>query len=213
MRHVLLLCLALLLTGPAAAQEEGESGVFDFYVLALTWSPGYCASAEPGESPLQCGSGRPFAFVLHGLWPQYERGYPVNCPDLHAPLPASLVRDQLDITPSEGLVRHEWRKHGTCTGLTPEAYFDLAREAYDSIEIPKRYHALETYLGTTPRAIEEAFISANPALDPDGVSIRCKRRDLIEVRVCLTKALQPRACDELEARQCRRDQVVMPPVR
>ncbi len=213
MRRLLALCLLVGLPHAGAAQETGEPGAFDFYVVALTWSPGYCATVETGDSPLQCGSGRPFAFVLHGLWPQYERGYPVNCAASQEPLPASLVRSLLDITPSESLVRHEWRKHGTCTGLSAEGYFDLARVAYDSIEIPERYHRLDSYLSATPDRIERAFLESNPDLKEGGVSVVCGRRDLIEVRVCLTKELEPRDCDELEARQCRRKTVVMPPVR
>src|SRR4029077_16012103 len=63
-------------------QQQGEPGKFDFYVLALSWSPSFCEASR--ERPAnrtpdqQCGA-RPYSFVVHGLWPQYERGFPSNC--------------------------------------------------------------------------------------------------------------------------------------
>ena len=70
--------------GGTAAQvrQRGTTGQFDFYVLSLSWSPSYCEAAEDRTGgrgrDRQC-SGRPFAFVVHGFWPQYERGFPSDC--------------------------------------------------------------------------------------------------------------------------------------
>jgi ribonuclease T2 len=52
---------------------------FDFYVLALSWSPSYCASKGGDADPEQCGLAKPPGFTAHGLWPQFERGSPQNC--------------------------------------------------------------------------------------------------------------------------------------
>jgi ribonuclease T2 len=52
-------------------------GQFDFYVLALSWSPGFCENS--GSRSRQCDSGRGLGFVTHGLWPQNEQGYPSFC--------------------------------------------------------------------------------------------------------------------------------------
>src|SRR5690606_775520 len=77
--------IAPLLVSPAEAQRsrapaEPRAGVFDYYSLVLSWSPTYCASAKSTEGEPQCRrDARPYAFVLHGLWPQYERGYPEYC--------------------------------------------------------------------------------------------------------------------------------------
>ena len=69
-------------TDPAAAQDrrQNQPGKFDFYVLSLSWSPSFCeATQERGrESKEQCGE-RPYSFVVHGLWPQYEKGFPEFC--------------------------------------------------------------------------------------------------------------------------------------
>lgn len=68
-------------TQPAVTAEapvpRGQG--FDFYVLSLSWSPSYCEAEGEQANGQQCRAGRPYAFVVHGLWPQYERGYPENC--------------------------------------------------------------------------------------------------------------------------------------
>ena len=123
-------CLAgLLLAGPAAAQDYGgfarrsAPGDFDFYVLALSWSPTYCAGPGERRDDTQCAPGRGLGFVVHGLWPQYARGYPENC----SAVTRSPTRQAMEVAgqvyPSEGLARYEWRKHGTCSGLAPSPYF------------------------------------------------------------------------------------------
>ena len=77
-----LLLVSALMAGHASAQDRRQNapGEFDFYVLSLSWSPSFCEAAqERGNSSrnqqIQCG-GRPYAFVVHGLWPQYDRGFP-----------------------------------------------------------------------------------------------------------------------------------------
>src|SRR5664279_6001869 len=72
-----VLSLPVLGAGTASAQDRRQNapGEFDFYVLSLSWSPSFCEQASErgngGRSGAQCG-GRPFSFVVHGLWPQYE---------------------------------------------------------------------------------------------------------------------------------------------
>ncbi len=102
---VAVLNVALLSAGGAAAQDQrqNEPGKFDFYVLSLSWSPSYCeASAErqsEGRRPdPQCGP-RPFSFVVHGLWPQYENGFPEFCQVPAPRLNRDLVSSMLDLMP------------------------------------------------------------------------------------------------------------------
>ncbi|MEO1190126.1 MAG: ribonuclease T2 [Pseudomonadota bacterium] len=210
MRLLLALLLVTLGLRSPAADTPGD---FDFYVLALSWSPSYCASVAPGRSPLQCDSGRPFAFVVHGLWPQYERGWPADCIEPAPRLSQAAVQGMLDIMPAAGLVRHQWRKHGTCSGLPAEAYFELTRRAFDSVAIPDALQRLEEPLVTSTRALEAAFLEANPDIPADGISARCRDRRLQELRICFTRELTPRSCEQVERRQCREDSVLLPPVR
>ena len=137
--------------GSQASRDSGgaEAGKFDFYVMSLSWSPGFCATAAGRNDPLQCGPGSRFAFVLHGLWPQYERGgWPQNCSTEAAD--ESLVNSMLTIMPSPRLVAHEWQKHGTCSGLSPKDYFEEATEAFNSVKIPARYQAPRQQITVSP---------------------------------------------------------------
>jgi ribonuclease T2 len=200
-----------------AASAEGQPGEFDYYSMALSWSPTYCAArvdSRPNEP--QCASERPFAFVLHGLWPQYERGWPQFCETGERPwVPNEVIRDMLDIMPSKRLIIHQYRKHGVCSGLDPEGYFRVARQAFERIRIPARFQSPQDYQMVTPEEIERAFLDANPALTPDMIAIDCKNRRLRELRICLTHDLKFKACgpNEEQKRLCKAEKIVMPPVR
>jgi len=207
-----------LLASSVMAQDrrQNKPGDFDFYVLSLSWSPSFCeAAAERGSgrnSRIQCG-GRPYSFVVHGLWPQYENGFPEYCQHPAPRLSRNIVSSMLDLMPAPGLIYNEWDKHGTCSGLSERNYFETIRKARDAVKIPAEYLALSKAKTVAPADIEEAFIKANPGLSSSAISVTCNRKRLSEVRICLNKDLQFRSCEELDRRGCRRDQVTMPPIR
>lgn len=196
---------------------DGVAGKFDYYVLALSWSPSFCASEGKARRSPQCSGTRPYAFVLHGLWPQYEKGYPSSCKTASKPwVENRTIGAMLDIMPARGLVIHQYRKHGTCSGLAPEQYFDAARKAYESIVIPPRYQGPQKHVLVSPREIENDFLKANKSLTPEMISISCGRGNrLREVRICFTRdlALRPCGMNEDQHKLCRLDKVVLPPVR
>jgi ribonuclease T2 len=209
----------LSMSGPSVAQDrrQGEPGQFDYYVLVLSWSPSFCADSaerDPARSARnpQCGP-RPFSFVVHGLWPQYERGFPEFCQVPAPRLSRNIVSAMLDLMPAPNLIFHEWDRHGTCSGMSPNAYFETIRKARAVVKIPPQYLDLSSTLTVTPEEVEEAFIKANSGLKPDGISISCGSRRLDEVRICMTRDLQFRGCEEIARRSCRRDKLTMPPVR
>jgi ribonuclease T2 len=211
---VLIVCAA----APAAAQDRRQNapGAFDFYVLSLSWSPSFCAEAEErggrGNRSQQC-SGRPYSFVVHGLWPQYEAGYPEYCEQPAPRLPRNIMTSMLDLMPAPGLIYNEWDKHGTCAGLPAKAYFEAVRKARAAIKIPPEFLDLSEAKTVAPSAIEDAFIKANPKLTNSAIAVTCNRTRLSEVRICLSKDLAFRSCDEVDRQACRRDEVNMPPVR
>jgi ribonuclease T2 len=209
--------IAFLTTGATAQEKrQNEPGQFDFYVLALSWSPTYCqASSErsPGRQlPQQCGP-RPYSFVVHGLWPQYEKGYPEFCQVPAPRLNRNIVSSMLDLMPAPRLIFNEWDKHGTCSGLTAHAYFENVRKARAVTKIPVQYLDLNTTLTVTPAEVEEAFVAANPGMTPASIAVMCDQRRVQEVRICMTKDFSFRACEEINRRACRRDKLMMPPVR
>ena len=195
-------------------QQQHQPGQFDFYVLALSWSPTYCqASAERGrEAAEQCGA-RPYSFVVHGLWPQYERGFPRACQVPAPRLNREIMASMLDLMPAPRLVYSQWDSHGTCSGLSAQAYFDLVRKARNLVKIPDGYDALKAPITVEPDEIEDAFVKANPGLSRGGVAVTCDSSRLSEVRICLSKDLKFRDCAEIDRRACRRDKLIMPPVR
>ncbi|HEU0145334.1 MAG TPA: ribonuclease T2 [Bradyrhizobium sp.] len=220
-RVVASLLLSALFAGLAGASALAEDrrqntpGAFDFYVLSLSWSPSYCAEADErgnGGRSQQC-SGRPFSFVVHGLWPQYESGYPEYCEQPSPRLPRNIMVSMLDLMPAPGLIYNEWDKHGTCAGLAAKAYFETIRKARAAIKIPQEFLDVSDTRTVTPAAVEDAFVKANPGLTNAGVAVTCNRTRLSEVRICLSKELKFRACDEVDHQACRRDDVTMPPVR
>jgi ribonuclease T2 len=197
--------------------KQGEPGKFDFYLLALSWSPSYCAASHernPNRTDPQCGP-RPYAFVVHGLWPQTERGYPSpsNCQVPAPRLPRTIANSMLDLMPSPRLVFHEWDYHGTCTGLSGAQYFDTIRKARGAVIIPTEYQSIGEPLTVKPAEVAAAFIRVNPGLKSEALQISCDGKRLTGIRICMNKDLSFHDCAEVSKRSCRAETVVMPPVR
>ncbi|MEN0088409.1 MAG: ribonuclease T [Pseudomonadota bacterium] len=194
----------------ASSADSDSDADFDFYLLALSWSPTFCADGQ--RDPQQCGVGKRFGFVTHGLWPQYERGFPADCSTSEPREVSRRIEDaMLDIMPSRGLVRHQWRKHGTCSGLSQRDYFAKVRAATESISIPGQFRNATSPRRLSAREVENAFATTNPKLDANEMAVRCDRRRVKEVRICLTKGLEPRACREVDARGCQQSNLQLLP--
>jgi ribonuclease T2 len=216
MARRILLSLAVLaaFASWAAAQDRREDtpGRFDYYILALSWSPSFCETATGQARRVQCGPRR-FSFVVHGLWPQYERGFPESCEIPPPRLDRNIMRSMLDLMPAPGLIYHEWDQHGTCSGLPARDYFDLVRRAREKVRIPAQYSNPTVALNVSPQQVADTFIGANEGLSANSISIDCSRRRLREVRICMTRELQFRDCSPGAQRACRSEQLIMPPVR
>jgi ribonuclease T2 len=197
-------------------RRQNTPGEFDFYVLALSWSPSYCEAAQersPNRAPDQQCGGRPFSFVVHGLWPQYERGFPAFCQVPAPRLNRNIVGSMLDLMPSPRLIFHEWDRHGTCSGLPARAYFEAIRKARSVVKIPGDYLDLSKPTMVSPRDVADAFVKANPGLPHGAIAVTCDSKRLSEVRVCLGKDFSFHECAEETRRTCRRDRIYMPAVR
>jgi ribonuclease T2 len=211
-----ILVFAVVAFAQQTDPRQNAPGKFDFYVLALSWSPSYCAGVKqraPDRRPgLQCG-GRPFSFVVHGLWPEYEKGFPSYCQVPAQRLTHSIVSHMLDLMPSPNLIFYEWRRHGTCSGLTPNAYFESVRKARAVVKIPAEYLDLPSPVTVAPATVADAFIKINPGLTRAAMAIVCDKKRLTEVRLCLSKDFGFRDCADVAKRSCKRDKVEMPAVR
>src|SRR5205807_1079849 len=188
--------LALLLTPQAATAQDPRQnapGQFEFYVLSLSWSPSFCAgAAERGGTAAtanaQCGP-RPYSFVVHGLWPQYEKGFPEFCQQPAPRLDRSVVSSMLDLMPAPRLIFNEWDKHGTCSGLGSHAYFETVRKARALVKIPDDYIEPARAITVAPAEVADAFVKANPGLTRASIAVSCDAKRLTEVRICVGKDL------------------------
>lgn len=209
---VLLIMPLALLRDPALADGE-RPGEFDYYVMALSWSPNWCALEGDARQSPQCRDDSGHGWVLHGLWPQYHRGWPSFCRTTE-PQPTPAMTDAMtDIMGTPGLAWHQWRKHGVCSGLSARVYFDLSRRAYDSITRPAVFTQLERPVRLPARLIEEAFLRDNPDLTPDMLIVTCREGRIQEARICLSKDLNPVPCGRDVVRDCSLQDALFDPPR
>ncbi|MBF9048731.1 ribonuclease T [Roseobacter sp. HKCCD9010] len=205
--------LALLLVAGIARAEGEAAGEFDYYVLSLSWTPSWCAIEGDARESEQCDPGQGYGFTLHGLWPQYERGWPSYCPTSERAPSRAMTADMIDIMGSSGLAWHQWRKHGVCSGLSATDYYALSREAYERVTRPDLLRQLDREVRLPAAVIEEAFLEANPALAPDMLTVTCRDRRIQEVRLCFTRDLEPRLCGDDVVRDCTLADAVFSPMR
>lgn len=198
--------LALTLSLSLPAHADGQPGKFDYYLLTLSWSPEYCAKAK--NDKFQCGAGKHYGFVVHGLWPQYDKGYPDSC-SMTPAVPNAVVQDMLVIMPSEQLIQHEWEKHGTCSGEKVGDYFGLIKSTFQTIKIPAAFTNPSSQVNTSAADIRKQFIASNPNLQ---MAVACKGKYLQEVRLCFDKEMHPTACSSDVRDYCSSPTVLVRPV-
>src|ERR1700677_1565988 len=180
------------LNQPADATTANTQQNFDYYLLNLSWSPEFCHSHRAAPECAQH-----LTFVLHGLWPQNNTGpYIENCSNVPGPqIPAQYS----DIYPDPNLLRHEWQTHGTCSGLDPDAFFNLAREAVHSITIPTELTSLDHQISMPPSDILNLFAKSNPSFPPDSFALSCGNNYLTAIEVCMSKTIQPTSCGPIRS--------------
>lgn len=207
-----LIAALLLLSWPAAthpALAEGEpAGDFDYYVLAMTWAPNWCATEGAGRPACD----RPAGWTLHGLWPQFERGWPSFCRTGARDPSRRQTAAEADLFGSSGAAWYQWKKHGRCSGLDPADYFALARHAFEQVERPEVLRRLERPVRLPARVIEAAFLRDNPGWSADMLTITCKQGRIMEARLCLTRSLEPRMCGDDVRRDCAMQDALFAPV-
>ncbi len=207
--------LIALLLSTALARADGEpAGEFDYYVLSLSWSPTFCALEGDARGNPQCDSVVGFGWVLHGLWPQYEQGWPSYCAGTARNPSRAETAAMADIMGSAGSAWHQWNKHGRCTGLSSDNYFALSRRAFAQVVRPEILRKLDRSVTLPAAVIEEAFLRSNPGWQADMVTITCKSGRIQEARICLSRDdLTPRRCGADVIADCRQQDALFEPIR
>ena len=213
MRVSVALFLCLFLLPLSAAAQSHRSGVFDYYVLSLSWSPTWCALEGDARDATQCDDAADTGWVLHGLWPQYHRGWPEHCQSAHAPPTRAMTRAMEDVMGSAGLAWYQWKKHGSCSGLRAADYFALSRVAFDRVTRPEVFRKLTKPVKLPAKVVEEAFLKANPGLEPDMLTITCREGRIQEARLCLSRDLTPVPCGVDVVRDCAMRDALFDPIR
>jgi len=207
----MILALAFL---AGMARAEGErAGVFDYYVLSLSWSPTWCATEGDARGSPQCDVAKEYGFVLHGLWPQFEKGYPSWCRTVERDPSRSQTAAMEDIMGTDGAAWYQWQKHGRCSGLSAGTYLGASRLAYQKIVIPEAFQRLKRDIAVPAALVEEAFLKANPDMTADMITITCRDGRIQEARICLTRRLDLRECGADVRRDCRMTDALMQGIR
>lgn len=212
MRFLKSLALASLCASPLLAEGD-PAGEFDYYVLSLSWSPTWCALEGDSRNSPQCDPREDFGWVLHGLWPQYHRGWPSFCNTIERNPPRALTDTMADIMGTSGLAWYQWKKHGRCSGLSAEDYYALSRRAYESVIRPEVFRKLNKPVTLPASVVEQAFLKANSDLEPDMITITCREGYIQEARICLSKSLDPVPCGQDTVRDCSLKDAHLSPVR
>lgn len=207
-RFILAVMLMILAAGPGRAEPAGR---FDYYVLALSWQPSWCAREGDERDAETCEAGSGAGFTLHGLWPQRIDGWPEYCRTGHRDPSRAETRAMADIMGSPGLAWHQWKKHGRCSGVSAEEYFALSRRAYDDVVRPSLLREIGRTVRIDPAVVENAFLDVNPRMTPASAVVTCRQNYIAEVRICLSKSLVPRPCTGQAARACTRSASLPPP--
>lgn len=207
------LLFALLITLGAPLRAQDVAGEFDYYVMALSWSPNWCALEGDARGSPQCDGSTDFGWVLHGLWPQYEDGWPQDCRTVEREPNRTETTAMADIMGTSGLAWYQWNKHGVCSGLSAVNYYRLAREAYARVVRPEVFMQLERTVSLPASVVEAAFLRDNPGLSRDQITVTCRSGHIQEARICFTRSLEFRRCGADVIRDCTLQDALFEPVR
>ncbi|MGJ8584287.1 MAG: ribonuclease T2 family protein [Marinosulfonomonas sp.] len=205
--------VALILMTRAVWADGEPAGKFDYYVLSLSWSPTWCALEGDARNSEQCEPSRKLGWVMHGLWPQNETGWPSYCRTSQRDPSKSQTSAMSDIMGTSGAAWYQWKKHGRCSGLSAPVYFETARTAYRQVVRPSVFRKLDTPVKLPASVVEDAFLKENPSLTAEMLTVTCKSSRIQEVRICLTKDLQPRNCGNDVARDCQMTDALFAPLK
>lgn len=210
-----LLCFSTVVEARKSHRENDDfgqwlhnrNGQFDYYLLALSWSPEFCGTpaGQKPEKQQQCSSS--LGFVTHGLWPQYNHdGYPQDCgPEAEIPREiAGIVQNIVPPMPpgDPQLLEHEWQKHGTCSGLSMADYFAAIRTTAEKIKIPEALKTPHSSVVMDGETLIKAFAANNPGLTDEMINIETDRQGNISgVGICFDKQLAFQVCEGRHSRQ------------
>lgn len=129
---------------PPSERSVSSPTPFDLYVLAQSWQPEFCH----GKTKQFPGCAHPQEywakhFTMHGLWPERSQGAPPGFCTTETFDPKLIedaigmkllmkywpdVKEKSDSPTYSDFWKHEWTRHGTCSGLSQVSYFSHAMD-------------------------------------------------------------------------------------
>jgi len=203
-------CAAILAAFALAACDDSPS--FDHYVLALSWQPAFCESHpdKPECRELDAADFAAYHLAVHGLWPNNGPGEgPTYCgvdaaiqaldqPKSWCEMPQPKVSDKTRAALAPAmpgarscLDRHEWVKHGTCSGLDADSYFAATLRLAHAVQATRLGAVIAANVGryVTPQQLFNAFEATFGAGASQALTLVCTRGGgldyLSEVRIAL----------------------------
>lgn len=213
MRLAKWMTAAALMLGSVLPLRADTAGDFDYYVMALSWTPNWCEDEGDARRDTRCVPGAGRGWALHGLWPQYEKGWPSYCRTAERDPTRAESAAMGQIMGSAGLAWHQWQKHGRCSGLSARDYYITSARALGKITLPEVFDKVTKPLKLDALVVEAAFLEANRDLRRDMITVTCKSGAVQEVRVCLTRDLTPRRCGADVIRDCTLKDATLAPIR
>lgn len=187
----------------AVSMAANTPGQFDFYLLDMSWGPVFCSSIKDVSAQCRPQTG----FVVHGLWPQNRDGtWPQFCST--APAPADLS-PHLALTPDLTLLKHEWAKHGTCSGLDADQFFAAEHTAFAKFTPPLALINLNNSRTFTRLFAVNMLYQANPGFPAGSLLLSCREGHVTAVEACFSRSLAPIRCEEVQP--CQADLVIFDP--
>ena len=190
---VILLVVLQLGAAPRllAVPRQVTGAGFNYYVLSLYWLPTLCIELPEAD---ECAGPDRHGVIVRGLRPVLDWNSPTSCGggDL---ISDSLVSSLKDLMASRRVVEREWKEHGSCSGESPERFFALLRQAYDSVNLPDLNDSGADMVQTIHQ-VTKAFTNRDPGLPAQAISLTCSGNPtrLQEVRICLAKNLASNYC-------------------
>lgn len=148
----------------------------DYYMLALSWSPGFCGEQRekygnrlPKSTQYQCETNRAFGWVVHGLWPQNAKAksvadHPRFCQGDLPKIDKAVIQRYLTISPGAVLLQGEWEKHGSCAFDSAEQYFAKEQALFNDLNLPTQQmprNELFRWMKQHNPALKNAYLGAS----------------------------------------------------
>ncbi|CAO1322464.1 unnamed protein product [Diamesa serratosioi] len=192
---------------------------FDVLIFTQHWPYTVCYQWQEGKKSNECDlPAVKNSWTIHGIWPtKFHTIGPLFCNntwdfdlDKLAPIADKMKQNWINIehgTPLDGLWKHEWIKHGTCTAEHIVEMNDELKYFQKGLDWLEKYSITNLLMSSDIKpstdgayALEDIHAALKKKLDLNFAIICYKDRKstreyLFEIRICFDKTLALASCD------------------